>query len=77
MPKKPVSDADDAIRALAHQMWEEEGRPEGMAEIHWHRAAQALAEPVIKPTAGNPAKKPASKAATSTAKTKTSKPKAR
>ncbi len=70
MPKKPVPASDDAIRALAHQIWEDEGRPEGKAEIHWQQAAEALAKPT--------AKKPAAKKAASTpAKTKTSKPKAR
>lgn len=33
---------EDAIRALAHAYWESEGCPDGRAEIHWHRAVDAL-----------------------------------
>ena len=32
-------DADDAIRRRAHQLWEQEGRPDGKHEEHWRRAA--------------------------------------
>ncbi len=32
----------EKIRALAHQYWLEEGRPEGRAEIHWQRALASL-----------------------------------
>lgn len=37
---------EDAIRALAHAYWEAEGRPEGLAEIHWQRAVDAFNEHV-------------------------------
>ena len=29
---------DERIGALAYQIWEEEGRPEGKSEEHWFRA---------------------------------------
>ena len=29
---------EDRIRARAHQLWEQEGRPEGRAENHWEQA---------------------------------------
>jgi len=29
---------EDRIRARAHQIWEEEGRPEGRSDEHWERA---------------------------------------
>lgn len=35
--------SDDEIAAVAKQMWEEEGRPEGKAEEHWKRAQEHLA----------------------------------
>ena len=31
------------IRERAHQLWEEEGRPEGRADEHWARARAELA----------------------------------
>jgi hypothetical protein len=33
---------EDAIRARAYQIWEEEGRPEGEHELHWRRAMEWL-----------------------------------
>jgi predicted flap endonuclease-1-like 5' DNA nuclease len=39
---KPETEA--AIRARAHQIWEEEGRPNGRHEIHWQRAYEAIAD---------------------------------
>ncbi len=42
----------EKIRALAHQYWLEEGRPEGRADIHWQRALASFkaesAAPVAK-----------------------------
>jgi len=29
---------EERIRARAHQLWEEEGRPEGRADDHWETA---------------------------------------
>jgi hypothetical protein len=40
-----MADADlhERIRQRAYQLWEEEGRPEGRAESHWHRAEAEVA----------------------------------
>ena len=35
-------DRDARIRRRAHEIWEQEGRPEGLAAQHWDRAAQEL-----------------------------------
>ena len=69
MPTKPVAPSDEDIRALAHKLWEEEGRPEGQAEIHWQRAYELLAQPAKAKKA--PAKPAAKKAASPTKKSKT------
>jgi large subunit ribosomal protein L21 len=39
---KPETEA--AIRARAHQIWEEEGRPNGRHDIHWQRAYEAIVD---------------------------------
>ncbi len=39
---KPETEA--AIRARAHQIWEEEGRPNGRHEMHWQRAYEAIVD---------------------------------
>jgi large subunit ribosomal protein L21 len=39
---KPETEA--AIRARAHQIWEDEGRPHGRHDIHWQRAYEAIVE---------------------------------
>jgi large subunit ribosomal protein L21 len=39
---KPETEA--AIRARAHQIWEDEGRPNGRHELHWQRAYEAIVE---------------------------------
>ena len=36
------SDIEDRIRARAHQIWEEEGRPEGRDREHWERAEREV-----------------------------------
>ena len=44
MTKSPITtvisleELEDRKRALAYQMWEDEGRPEGKAEAHWEQA---------------------------------------
>jgi Protein of unknown function (DUF2934) len=41
---------DDRIAALAHKFWEEEGYPEGRAELHWLKAVsvvEAAKKPVL------------------------------
>jgi hypothetical protein len=36
--------SEESIRARSHQIWEQEGRPKGKAEIHWLRAKKELEE---------------------------------
>lgn len=31
---------EETIRTLAHQLWEEEGKPDGRAQEHWARAVE-------------------------------------
>jgi Protein of unknown function (DUF2934) len=38
-----VSDREQLIRAIAHHLWEESGRPSGQETVHWE-AARRLAE---------------------------------
>lgn len=45
MQSSTLSASEDAIRALAHEYWEEEGRPDGRHEIHWMRAIAFLNQP--------------------------------
>jgi hypothetical protein len=33
-----MSDREHDIRVRAHQLWEEEGRPDGREHDHWHQA---------------------------------------
>ena len=33
---------EHSIRALAHQLWESEGKPVGQEERHWHLAARLI-----------------------------------
>ena len=50
MTKSPITtvisleELEDRKRALAYQMWEDEGRPEGKAEEHWDRAGLLVME---------------------------------
>jgi Protein of unknown function (DUF2934) len=34
----PELDLEQQKQVIAYQLWEEEGRPEGKAEAHWHQA---------------------------------------
>lgn len=43
---------DDEIAAVAYEIWESEGRPEGQAQRHWHLAQERLARDDS--TAGQP-----------------------
>lgn len=45
-------DHDDNIRTRAHQLWEEEGQPDGRHEDHWKRAKEELDVPVESDEAG-------------------------
>jgi hypothetical protein len=37
-----MTDDDQPIRELAYRIWEEEGRPEGLADQHWAMAQRML-----------------------------------
>ncbi len=54
-PVIEATEIAERIRALAHQMWEDEGRPEGRAEQHW-LAAEAIVKTQIE---GEQAQSPA------------------
>lgn len=41
-PSSDTAPLHDDIAHLAYRYYEEEGRPEGCAEEHWHRAEQVL-----------------------------------
>ncbi|MFD2816212.1 DUF2934 domain-containing protein [Paracoccus aerius] len=36
------ADQEDRIRQRAHQLWEEQGRPEGMHDQHWEQARSEM-----------------------------------
>lgn len=42
MNETPETLNEEEIAALAKQIWEEEGQPEGKAEEHWTRAQEQL-----------------------------------
>jgi hypothetical protein len=75
-----TADREQRIRDRAHQIWQDEGCPEGRADEHWAQAEREVAEaapapkpdkaPAVKkaPAAKAPAaKKPAAKSAAKTA----------
>ena len=35
-------DFEERVRQRAHQLWEQAGRPEGLAEEHWEQALQQI-----------------------------------
>ncbi|MFC3631185.1 DUF2934 domain-containing protein [Paracoccus angustae] len=35
---------EDQIRQRAHQLWEEQGRPEGQHEEHWRQASSEIGD---------------------------------
>jgi DUF2934 family protein len=43
------------IRQRAYEIWEDEGRPEGRARIHWVRAEAEFRERLCGPRLTNPA----------------------
>lgn len=57
---KPQSVSREEVARLAQQIWEDAGRPEGLAEQHWFEAERRL-EPVATPEAARtkPNPKPA------------------
>lgn len=42
MTSQAVPNREDMIRDRAYAIWIEEGRPDGMAEEHWRKAAHAI-----------------------------------
>jgi Protein of unknown function (DUF2934) len=38
-----MNDHEQRIRTRAYRIWEEEGRPEGRAEVHWDMARELVA----------------------------------
>ncbi|GGF51627.1 hypothetical protein GCM10007301_08870 [Azorhizobium oxalatiphilum] len=38
-----MSRIEDRVRDRAHQLWEEEGRPEGRGDLHWAMAERLVA----------------------------------
>jgi len=40
-----MDDHDERIRQRAHEIWEEEGRPEGREYSHWLRARAEIQDP--------------------------------
>jgi hypothetical protein len=67
-----ASGRDDEIRKRAHEIWENEGRPEGREKDHWERAEREVAAsagakpPAAKKSAGSDAKAAAPKKASAT-----------
>lgn len=61
MTAKTATTREGRIAALAHRIWEEEGRPTGRDHQHWLRAAARvdaeLAKPAVTPLSRPPAKK--------------------
>ena len=52
MNTHPVIDhlaTEERIRAIAYSLWEEEGCPEGRAEIHWQMACDLVAAEAVEP----------------------------
>ena len=56
---------EDEIRARAHQIWEQEGRPDGRAHDHWERAkaeimsgANLEGAPLMEGNGGEPTLRP-------------------
>lgn len=37
-----MDDREDKIRARAHEIWEAQGHPEGLADQHWQQAASEI-----------------------------------
>ena len=46
---------EETIRALAHQRWIDEGKPEGRADIHWEWALASITASAVRPSKVEPA----------------------
>jgi DUF2934 family protein len=69
MTAKTATTREGRIAALAHRIWEEEGRPTGRDEQHWLCAAGVIDAELAnaaKPRTKAPAKKPMGKKARKT-----------
>jgi hypothetical protein len=42
MDKQNAAHAHDEIAPIAHDLWEQQGRPEGKADEHWQEAQEML-----------------------------------
>jgi hypothetical protein len=49
-PELPRTDNMDRIRLRAHEIWEQEGRPEGRSHEHWLRAEREILGDQNQPT---------------------------
>lgn len=49
---KPVSSEELAIQLRAYALWEDDGRPHGKHDEHWHRAKRELTDEQL--SAGDP-----------------------
>lgn len=45
-----TTDREDRIRQRAHQLWEEDGRPEGKHAHHWEQARTEIGDDDTPPT---------------------------
>ncbi len=52
---------EDAVRMLAHQKWEDEGRPAGREIDHWQWALAEVQKPAVKAVSAKAAPKAAKK----------------
>ena len=55
-----ANDLETRIRERAHQMWLDEGRPEGKADSHWELARMAIALEDARPQMLKPIETPTS-----------------
>ena len=39
-----ADDREDRVRERAYRLWEQEGRPHGRADQHWHQASQEVGD---------------------------------
>lgn len=49
-----MDEREDRIRARAHRLWEDEGRPDGRADDHWFQAKEIVAVEEGRPEAFKP-----------------------
>ncbi|MBV8754949.1 MAG: DUF2934 domain-containing protein [Hyphomicrobiales bacterium] len=59
-----MSEREQQVRAIAHRLWEEEGRPTDQEERHWATAERMLDAQERASSAGSNAKRPHEEAQT-------------